>query len=277
MSDCGGFSITEILNEPTKSPESIVNDSTDIEIPSPRTTASSPLTPSQSSPQQNDQNPMPGLNPFFMQQMAAFYAASQKQGNLGALMMAAQQQKMNVAGPSQMGLPADWCNAVMQRQMAFGNGQGWDPRQIAWMQSMTNKASHKRKGGQIRFTNEQTDALEDTFDKNKYLTNPQRRQIAKKLQLSERQVKTWFQNRRAKWRRVRKDGDDDEDLAHASHSNLFAQRINPTLPSLSSPTSDSQFMKNFANSNILNLGDLAGPAALNSLGHAKFIDLFKSK
>lgn len=50
------------------------------------------------------------------------------------------------------------------------------------------KAQHKRKGGQIRFTNDQTDALENMFDNNKYLSNVQRRKLAKSLSLSERQV-----------------------------------------------------------------------------------------
>ncbi|KAI1732256.1 homeobox domain-containing protein [Ditylenchus destructor] len=75
-----------------------------------------------------------------------------------------------------------------------------------------HKSQHKRKGGQIRFTNEQTDALENTFDNHKYLSNNQRKKLAKSLSLSERQVKTWFQNRRAKWRRIRKDGEDEDDL-----------------------------------------------------------------
>uniref|UniRef100_A0A183BHG2 Homeobox domain-containing protein n=1 Tax=Globodera pallida TaxID=36090 RepID=A0A183BHG2_GLOPA len=60
---------------------------------------------------------------------------------------------------------------------------------------------HKRKGGQIRFSNEQTDILESTFITKKYLNNPERKRLAKLLTLNERQVKTWFQNRRAKWRR----------------------------------------------------------------------------
>lgn len=46
----------------------------------------------------------------------------------------------------------------------------------------------KRKGGQIRFTNEQTDALENTFDAHKYLSNNQRKKLAKSLELTERQV-----------------------------------------------------------------------------------------
>uniref|UniRef100_A0A914H4B2 Homeobox domain-containing protein n=1 Tax=Globodera rostochiensis TaxID=31243 RepID=A0A914H4B2_GLORO len=60
---------------------------------------------------------------------------------------------------------------------------------------------HKRKGGQIRFSNEQTDILESTFINKKYLNNAERKRLAKMLTLNERQVKTWFQNRRAKWRR----------------------------------------------------------------------------
>ncbi|VDN90041.1 unnamed protein product [Brugia pahangi] len=80
----------------------------------------------------------------------------------------------------------------------------WDP-QLPWLQPSMQKSQHKRKGGQIRFTNEQTDALEQKFGNHKYLSSQERKKLARSLQLSERQVKTWFQNRRAKWRRIRKD------------------------------------------------------------------------
>ncbi|ETN73178.1 homeobox domain protein [Necator americanus] len=50
------------------------------------------------------------------------------------------------------------------------------------------KTQQKRKGGQIRFTNEQTDALEHKFDSHKYLSPQERKKLAKSLSLSERQV-----------------------------------------------------------------------------------------
>ncbi|XP_018570030.1 hematopoietically-expressed homeobox protein HHEX homolog isoform X2 [Anoplophora glabripennis] len=59
----------------------------------------------------------------------------------------------------------------------------------------------KRKGGQVRFTPNQTDILEKRFMSNKYLSPEDRKRLADNLKLSDRQVKTWFQNRRAKWRR----------------------------------------------------------------------------
>ncbi|XP_067382158.1 ventral expressed homeobox [Channa argus] len=52
-----------------------------------------------------------------------------------------------------------------------------------------------------KFTSEQISKLENTFRKHKYLGAPQRRKIAEKLNLSETQVKTWFQNRRMKLKR----------------------------------------------------------------------------
>ncbi|CAF0848795.1 unnamed protein product [Rotaria sordida] len=70
----------------------------------------------------------------------------------------------------------------------------------------------RRKGGQIRFSAEQSLQLEKKFEISQYLSPVERKQIAKTLHLSERQIKTWFQNRRAKHRRsaatvVKKDMD----------------------------------------------------------------------
>lgn len=66
---------------------------------------------------------------------------------------------------------------------------GCHPPGLPWLlQAYSPKLQHKRKGGQIRFTNEQTNALEQKFDNYKYLSLHERRKLAKKLQLSERQV-----------------------------------------------------------------------------------------
>ncbi|XP_030841717.1 hematopoietically-expressed homeobox protein HHEX homolog [Strongylocentrotus purpuratus] len=85
---------------------------------------------------------------------------------------------------------------------------------------------HKRKGGQVRFSNDQTMELEKKFENQKYLSPPERKKLAKVLQLSERQVKTWFQNRRAKWRRLKQEvptgkgeGDEREDEIKAHQPN----------------------------------------------------------
>ncbi|XP_030021295.2 homeobox protein Hox-A7 [Manduca sexta] len=66
----------------------------------------------------------------------------------------------------------------------------------------------RRKGGQVRFTATQTGALERRFNASKYLSPDERRTLASTLRLSDRQVKTWFQNRRAKWRRTTPDSAD---------------------------------------------------------------------
>ncbi|TSK22633.1 Homeobox protein vent1 [Bagarius yarrelli] len=56
-----------------------------------------------------------------------------------------------------------------------------------------------------KFTSYQIARLEKTFLKYKYLGAGQRRKISEKLQLSETQVKTWFQNRRMKLKREAQD------------------------------------------------------------------------
>lgn len=52
---------------------------------------------------------------------------------------------------------------------------------------------HKRKGGQVRFSNDQTLELERKFKSQKYLTPTERKKLAKSLSLSERQIKTWYE------------------------------------------------------------------------------------
>ena len=53
------------------------------------------------------------------------------------------------------------------------------------------------------FTNDQLIELEAEFQQKKYLSLLERSQIAQTLNLSEIQVKIWWQNRRAKWKRIK--------------------------------------------------------------------------
>ncbi|XP_008576994.1 PREDICTED: homeobox protein BarH-like 1 [Galeopterus variegatus] len=44
--------------------------------------------------------------------------------------------------------------------------------------------------------------LEKRFEKQKYLSTPDRIDLAESLGLSQLQVKTWYQNRRMKWKKI---------------------------------------------------------------------------
>uniref|UniRef100_A0A183A919 Homeobox domain-containing protein n=1 Tax=Echinostoma caproni TaxID=27848 RepID=A0A183A919_9TREM len=51
------------------------------------------------------------------------------------------------------------------------------------------------------FTDQQLNELEHSFDRQKYLAVQDRMELAARLGLSDMQVKTWYQNRRTKWKR----------------------------------------------------------------------------
>ncbi|KDR15934.1 Homeobox protein not2 [Zootermopsis nevadensis] len=64
-----------------------------------------------------------------------------------------------------------------------------------------SKKPAKSKRVRTIFTQEQLERLEAEFERQQYMVGPERLYLAHALQLTEAQVKVWFQNRRIKWRK----------------------------------------------------------------------------
>uniref|UniRef100_A0A915I909 Homeobox domain-containing protein n=1 Tax=Romanomermis culicivorax TaxID=13658 RepID=A0A915I909_ROMCU len=61
--------------------------------------------------------------------------------------------------------------------------------------------SKKARKARTAFTDLQLQTLEKSFERQKYLSVQDRMELAAKLNLTDTQVKTWYQNRRTKWKR----------------------------------------------------------------------------
>ncbi|CAG7720652.1 unnamed protein product [Allacma fusca] len=103
------------------------------------------------------------------------------------------------------------------------------------MASLLGNNGNKRKGGQIRFTNFQTAQLEKSFLDHKYLNANDRKKLANSLGLSDRQVKTWFQNRRAKLRKTKELNCVDIDREMVRSSSSERQSYSPDPGNCDSP------------------------------------------
>jgi len=76
-------------------------------------------------------------------------------------------------------------------------------RQMTEMEDMRPEGGRRMKNKRVRtiFTPEQLERMEDEFNKTQYMVGHDRVLLATRLNLTEAQVKVWFQNRRIKWRK----------------------------------------------------------------------------
>ncbi|CAF0970482.1 unnamed protein product [Adineta ricciae] len=67
--------------------------------------------------------------------------------------------------------------------------------------SIVLRQNKKQRKPRTAFTDQQLNSLEKNFERQKYLSVQERLELANRLHLSDTQVKTWYQNRRTKWKR----------------------------------------------------------------------------
>ncbi|CAF0990793.1 unnamed protein product [Rotaria sordida] len=102
-----------------------------------------------------------------------------------------------------------------------------------------NRTPPKRKKPRTSFTRLQILELEKRFHRQKYLASSERSQLAKGLKMTDAQVKTWFQNRRTKWRRQTAEEREQERQAanRLILTNSHHHRSLSSSPKLPSPSS----------------------------------------
>nr|ACO10142.1 Homeobox protein HMX2 [Osmerus mordax] len=97
-----------------------------------------------------------------------------------------------------------------------------EERQADGADKQSNSAKKKTR---TVFSRSQVYQLESTFDMKRYLSSSERACLASSLQLTETQVKTWFQNRRNKWKRQLSAELEAANMAHASAQTLVGMPL----------------------------------------------------
>uniref|UniRef100_A0A7M4F4S5 T cell leukemia homeobox 1 n=1 Tax=Crocodylus porosus TaxID=8502 RepID=A0A7M4F4S5_CROPO len=118
--------------------------------------------------------------------------------------------------PLRRSRPRGLCSGL--EALVAASPRGWlcSPRVFSWQRLMAlspftvtrrighpyqNRTPPKKKKPRTSFTRLQICELEKRFHRQKYLASAERAALAKALKMTDAQVKTWFQNRRTKWRR----------------------------------------------------------------------------
>ncbi|XP_069464699.1 H2.0-like homeobox protein isoform X1 [Ambystoma mexicanum] len=122
------------------------------------------------------------------------------------------------------------------------------PYAVLTKDTMPQTYKRKRSWSRAVFSNLQRKGLEKRFEIQKYVTKPDRKQLAAMLGLTDAQVKVWFQNRRMKWRHSKeaqaqkeKEKEDEAEQPEACPGQVDAPREHsPSRSEADSDSSDSE-------------------------------------
>ncbi|NXS02299.1 BARX2 protein, partial [Oxylabes madagascariensis] len=106
-------------------------------------------------------------------------------------------QLLPAAGSSRV-LPAQPCVGAAGTDVSPSEAQGSSESEAEQPPPRSKKPRRSR----TIFTEIQLMGLEKKFQKQKYLSTPDRLDLAQSLGLTQLQVKTWYQNRRMKWKKM---------------------------------------------------------------------------
>ncbi|XP_067844429.1 H2.0-like homeobox protein isoform X1 [Heptranchias perlo] len=99
-----------------------------------------------------------------------------------------------------LGEPPSVLNSRTSSQHHYQDSFPAGPYAVLTKDTMPQTYKRKRSWSRAVFSNLQRKGLEKRFEIQKYVTKPDRKQLAAMLGLTDAQVKVWFQNRRMKWR-----------------------------------------------------------------------------
>ncbi|CAG5105307.1 Oidioi.mRNA.OKI2018_I69.chr1.g2011.t1.cds [Oikopleura dioica] len=106
-----------------------------------------------------------------------------------------------------------------------------------WRMHLDHRVRKCRRSRTV-FTEGQLLRLEREFDTKKYLSTSDRVGLAAELGLTQLQVKTWYQNRRMKWKKQNRSKLNPEDLEGKSESSCEEEEIDEAYSSSSDPSSN---------------------------------------